>query len=424
MAQSDEERQMREKRVSTAGFGGRVSVGPGDVISGGKEMGELVRGWEWAKTSLGPIEGWSAALLAVVNVALNSDVASAVYWGPELTMIYNDGYRDNIGVRHPGALGASARDVWADLWEQFGEEFEGVLRDGNAVVHEKVLVKLPVDGRVRETFWNFSLSPVYEDGRIAGVYKTARNITDEVNAMNALVESDERLRLALSATNCLGTWDWDIASGLIFVDERFARVYGFDGQDLRKGFPRSEFLRNVHPEDKLKLLEAVARAVRTGEEYNLEYRVCHPDGRLRWVSSKGHCVYGDDGVAVRFPGIAYDITAERAGWGEWDEDSPSIVLEPRPETGVSVVSLLEFIVVRLVNRKDEVVVRSIDDGEATHVTVKVAAEDIERVVGEDGRTAAAIRSVLTASSIKTGRRYSLEILGEGLEEDFGVGWLQ
>lgn len=415
---------MREEQVSATGLGGGVSVGRGDAILGGKEMGELIRSWDWAKTSLGPIANWSEALVAVVNVALNSDVASAVYWGPELTMIYNDGYRDNIGARHPGAVGASAREVWADLWPRFGEQIEAVLREGRSVIQEKVSLKLPVEGRMHETFWNLSLSPVYEGGRVAGVYKTTQNITDEVNTMNALVESDERLRLALSATNCLGTWDWDIASGLIFVDERFARVYGFEGQDLRKGFPRSEFLRNVHPEDKAKLLDGVARAVRTGEEYNLEYRVCHPDGRLRWVSSKGHCVYGDDGVPVRFPGIAYDITAERGGWGEWSEDSPSIVLEPRPETGAAVVSLVEFIAVRLVNRKDEAVVTSVDDGDTTHVTVRVAAEDVERVVGEDGRTAAAMRSVLSASSLETGRRYTLQILGEGFGEDSGVGWVQ
>ena len=70
------------------------------------------------------------------------------------------------------------------------------------------------------------------------------------------------------------------------------------------------------------------------------------------------------------------------------------------------------------------VVTSVDDGDTTHVTVRVAAEDVERVVGEDGRTAAAMRSVLSASSLETGRRYTLQILGEGFGEDSGVGWVQ
>jgi PAS domain S-box-containing protein len=390
-------------------------------------MGKLVRGWAWEKTGLGPIDGWPPVLLTVVNVALNSDVASAVYWGPELLMVYNDGYRDNIGARHPAALGASARAVWADLWEQFGEEFEGVLRDGNSVVHEKVLVMLPVEGRVYETFWNLSLNPVYEDGRIAGILKMARNITDEVNAMNALAMSDERLRLALSARNCLGTWDWQIGGDRIFAEGRLARVYGLDAQVLRNGVSRAEFLRNVHEDDRPKVLEAGARAIRTGEEYRMEYRVRQVDGSVRWVSSKGSCVYGDDGTPTRFPGITYDITAERVGaWGDTDGDAPKIVLRPagaEPDAE-PVVSLVEFIVVGLARCKEEVVVTSFDDGDETHVTVRVAGEDIERVVGEDGRTAASLRSVVGAAGLKSGRRYAMEIVGEAFEGEFGVGWVQ
>jgi PAS domain S-box-containing protein len=376
-------------------------------------MGAVIRGWDWASTSLGPVASWSPTLLAVLNLALNSDVPSAVYWGPEMIMIYNDRYRDNIAKRHPAALGASARRVWVDLWHHIGQQLDACLTDGISVIQEKVSIKLPFEGRVYETFWNFSVSPVYEDGRIAGVYKTCQNITEEVNATNALVTSDERLRLALSAANCLGTWDWHVPSDLIFGEGRLAEVYGVDAQELRNGVSRAHFLRNLLGDDKQRVLEAGERAIRTGEEYRMEYRVHQADGSVRWVSSKGHCIYDDDGQPTRFCGITFDLTAEHAAAEEnLRHESPSIALAPTPETAGSIVSLVEFIVFGLVSREDEVLIKSIADSESTHIIVEVADEDLERVVGEDGETAAGIRRILAAASMKRDRRYSLEIVGE------------
>ena len=59
---------MREERVLAAGVGGGVAplkrgVG-GEAIAGGRKMGEMIRGWDWAATSLGPMEGWSSTLVA------------------------------------------------------------------------------------------------------------------------------------------------------------------------------------------------------------------------------------------------------------------------------------------------------------------------------------------------------------------------
>jgi PAS domain S-box-containing protein len=422
---------MPDEGVSTVGeiSAGSIPAASGGGIAGGREMGEFIRGWDWTKSSLGPMESWSTVLLAVVNLVLNSDVPSAVYWGAELAMIYNDGYRDNIAKRHPAALGAPARVVWADLWPRFGQQVEGVLRDGNSVIQEKVSLKVEFEGREIETFWNLSLSPIYEEGRIAGVYKTSQNITEEVNATDALVMSDERLRLALSATNCLGTWDWDVKSDRVYLSERFARVYGMDASRLRDGYPRSEFLRNVHPDDLQRAKDAVARAVRTGEEYRLEYRVCQPDGSVRWVASRGSCIYDDAGEPMRFPGITFDVTLERAVAADRPadkreharEDGPAITLLPTDVGAERVVELVEFMVLRLAKRKDEVLVTSLEEEYETHVTVRVAEEDLERVVGSGGETAAAMRSLLGAASIKTGRRFSLDIIGEGFSDDFAAG---
>ena len=69
--------------------------------------------------------------------------------------------------------------------------------------------------------------------------------------------------------------------------------------------------------------------------------------------------------------------------------------------------LVSFMVKSLVDNKEAVEVTLADD---ETINVRVAKEDLGKVIGKDGRIAKAIRTVLSASATKDGRRASLEIL--------------
>ncbi len=72
--------------------------------------------------------------------------------------------------------------------------------------------------------------------------------------------------------------------------------------------------------------------------------------------------------------------------------------------------LIEYIVKALVDKPEEVVVTEIE-GEQTYVIeLKVAKEDIGKVIGKQGRTAQAIRTILNAASMKIKKRSILEII--------------
>ena len=81
-------------------------------------MGEFMRALDWNATPLGPPENWPHSLKVAVRIVLASRYAMFVWWGPELTNLYNDAYLPFLGVKHPSALGRSARDVWAEIWDQ------------------------------------------------------------------------------------------------------------------------------------------------------------------------------------------------------------------------------------------------------------------------------------------------------------------
>ena len=119
---------------------GRIAVT--EFMSGGGEMGALMRAKDWSRTPLGPIETWPQSLRTVVQIMLGSRYAMWMGWGDDLTFFCNDAYRPTLGVKHPWALGASAREVWAEIWPDIGPRIEHVLRHGEATWDEGLLLFL------------------------------------------------------------------------------------------------------------------------------------------------------------------------------------------------------------------------------------------------------------------------------------------
>jgi len=72
--------------------------------------------------------------------------------------------------------------------------------------------------------------------------------------------------------------------------------------------------------------------------------------------------------------------------------------------------LVEYIAKTLVDDPSEVQVEQIEGEKSTILELRVAADDLGKVIGKHGRIAKAIRTVLSASSTKTGKRVVLEIL--------------
>ena len=72
--------------------------------------------------------------------------------------------------------------------------------------------------------------------------------------------------------------------------------------------------------------------------------------------------------------------------------------------------LVEYIAKTLVDEPSEVIVNQIEGEMYTILELRVAPDDLGKVIGKHGRIAKAIRTVLSASSTRTGKRYVLEIL--------------
>ena len=73
-------------------------------------------------------------------------------------------------------------------------------------------------------------------------------------------------------------------------------------------------------------------------------------------------------------------------------------------------SLVEYLARALVDDPSQVDVQETAEGDSVVIKLKVAKSDLGKVIGKKGRTARALRTVLGAATLRTGKRYALEIV--------------
>ena len=132
-------------------------------------MRRLVARFDWAKTPLGPPEGWPQGLRAIIDIVLDSRFPMVFWWGPDLIQIYNDAYLPIMGDKHPSALGQTAAECWAEIWDAIGPQIESVHRGGPATWNEDVLLDIRRHGFIGESYFTWSYSPLPDSEAPGGV---------------------------------------------------------------------------------------------------------------------------------------------------------------------------------------------------------------------------------------------------------------
>jgi signal transduction histidine kinase len=162
------------------------------IFDGPGEMRALCRAFNWSETALGPAATWPLSLRTLVQVILDSPTPMFLWWGPELTQIYNDAYRPSLGGsgRHPQALGMAGRECWTDIWDAIGPQIEQVMSGGPPTWHEDQYLPIERNGRLEDVWWTYSYSAVRaDDGSIGGTLVVCQETTSRVRA------EQERARL-------------------------------------------------------------------------------------------------------------------------------------------------------------------------------------------------------------------------------------
>lgn len=172
-------------------------------MSGGGELGALMRAKDWSKTLVGPVDLWPQTLKSTIHTLLRSRFAMCLWWGPHLVQFYNDAYRASLGKsdeKHPRALGSPGPETWGEAWPIIEPQIKQVIEAGVATWNVNHLVPIFRDGILAEAYWTYSYSPVYDEfEKIGGVLVTVTETTEQVFSERQLTFVEELSRTTLRA---------------------------------------------------------------------------------------------------------------------------------------------------------------------------------------------------------------------------------
>jgi PAS domain S-box-containing protein len=131
---------------------------------------------------------------------------------------------------------------------------------------------------------------------------------DRLQAEQAAVASADRLRFALGAA-AMGTWEWHIATNQLECSPTLRAMHGVDNVEADITFDR--FTRDIHPEDRDRVLSALDTSLHGGADHQIEYRIVLADGSVKWVEGKGRLMRDERGTPRRMIGICTDISARK-----------------------------------------------------------------------------------------------------------------
>ncbi|MHA7135315.1 SpoIIE family protein phosphatase [Oerskovia turbata] len=207
-----------------------------DLATQGSECGELARSIDWSATSIGHPDTWPKTLRAAVRLCFSTRFPIFIGWGPELLMLYNDGYRAMLGTeKHPSAMGSPVKEVWSEIWTDIEPFFAEVLATGKATWTEDEPLLMNRSGFDEETAFTFSYSPLRdEDGTIRGIMDVAAETTSHVvdarrlRTLGTLTATLQRLQgdvdeLAAATVGVLGR-SVDVTRADLYLDTRAGLV--------------------------------------------------------------------------------------------------------------------------------------------------------------------------------------------------------
>jgi PAS domain S-box-containing protein len=279
------------------------------------EMARLIGSHDWAKTAVGASEQWSPALRLIVDIMCASGFPMAVRWGPDFTLIYNEGYKPILADKHPWALGRPFREAWPEVQSELLPLHEDILCGKSPGVFSE---DRPLTIRRRGDLWEtahftISYSPVPDEASptgVGGVLVTAVETSDRRRAEDALRHLNQTLEAQVTERVRERDEIWRVSQDMLLVIDRqgifrainpaWHRTLGYSPEELIG----SRFDVFVEPGDVGRTHAAIEHASRAAlSGFENSYR--HKDGSWRsiaWTAApSGELIYC----------VARDVTEEK-----------------------------------------------------------------------------------------------------------------
>ncbi len=147
-----------------------------------------------------------------------------------------------------------------------------------------------------------------ESGEVQSFATIMIDITARLEAERRIQEINERFALAKESVN-LGIWDWDVRNDELVWDDTMYKLYGIHKEDFSGAY--EAWQSGLHPEDAESAAAALQAALEGKGEFDVEFRVVHPSGEIRYLKGDAVIIRDDDGAPLRAVGMNYDITDQK-----------------------------------------------------------------------------------------------------------------
>lgn len=279
-------------------------------FSSTSEMAGIISTKDWGATPLGSMDTWPIGLRSTLGIMLNSRFPMFLFWGKQLTCFYNDACHQGLGIngRHSGILGKSGATVLSETWHVILPIIEELMATGETSWHEDQWLPILRDGKMENTYWTSSYSPVNDDsGKFEGILVTLNDVTEKVEARKKMEDAEERVRLAIEIAE-IATWDLDLQTHKMIHSESLATIFGYQ-KAVQLSY--SEIMAQLQPDDLINIVEkAFERAMRTGI-YKYEARIVKQNGEIGWIRSHGQLFFDANNEPLKILGTMIDITDEK-----------------------------------------------------------------------------------------------------------------
>jgi PAS domain S-box-containing protein len=229
--------------------------------------------------------------------------------GTDLTSIitsWNKGAEKVFGYTASEMMGTSVlRLIPADRQNE-ENHILGKIKHGESVEHFETL-RQTKDKRLINV--SVTTSPIKDaTGKVIGLSKVARDITERKRAEEARRASDARLKFALQ-TSRIGAWELSLQDNTANRTLIHDRIFGY--RKLLPLWTYEMFLKHVLPEDRVKVDRSFREATAARGHWDIECRIRRADGEVRWIWAAGGHERDPEGKPVRMSGIVQDITERK-----------------------------------------------------------------------------------------------------------------
>ena len=272
-------------------------------------MGEIISSKDWSGTPIGIIDIWPMALRSTLGIMLNSKFPMFLFWGEELTCFYNDACHLALSIeeKHSDILGKRGAELFPEVWAIILPIIEELKTSGEASWHEDQCFPILRSGKIEDTYYTSSYSPVNdESGKSEGILVTMNDVTEKVEGRKKMEDVEERTRLATEIAQ-IATWELDLQTHILIHSQNLATIFGHH-RSVKLSY--QEIMEQLDQKDLVNIVEkAFQVAMHTGI-YKYEARIIKHNGDNGWIRSHGKIFFDANDEPLKIVGTLIEITED------------------------------------------------------------------------------------------------------------------